>query len=346
MRKTVKKYIGAHEGNDYTPHILRGTSILVALFLLLGMFAIYIFSPQLIFINKSSSAVYTSFLVDLTNKERIEIGEEPLEISTRLTKAAELKAQDMVAKGYFAHNSPQGVTPWYWFGKADYAFKYAGENLAIDFNDSDKVVEAWMNSPKHRANILNEKFTQMGIAFVKGSWEGRNTIYVVQMFGTPDLTVPALATAINNQPQAYAVSASPNTPAVLLQSGSNVQGASSDDAIKIIAETPTYIAVQSAYADQPQAIKPATTALQTPPQDESISVSGFIAKYILQPSYVLQTVYVLVAALILSALCCALYYERKNKEATHIIYGFLVLATVIILFAFAQTYFSPFVLIK
>jgi hypothetical protein len=92
----------------------------------------------------------------------------------------------MAKEGYFAHDSPSGVTPWEWFDEVEYTYETAGENLAIDFSDSDAVVDAWMDSRLHRENILEEDFTEIGIATARGEYEGRETVFVVQMFGTPD----------------------------------------------------------------------------------------------------------------------------------------------------------------
>ena len=95
------------------------------------------------------------------------------------------KANDMVANNYFAHTSPSGLTPWYWFEQVGYGFTYAGENLAVNFSDSQDVTNAWMNSAEHRANILNANFTQIGIATATGTYNGAPATYVVEDFGTP-----------------------------------------------------------------------------------------------------------------------------------------------------------------
>src|SRR3989344_546950 len=121
-------------------------------------------------------------LIELANDDRAGINLAPLKINPVLVLAAELKAQDMALKNYFAHTSPEGLSPWYWFDKAGYNFAYAGENLAIDFSESANVNAAWMNSPGHRANILNKNFTEIGIATAKGYYQGRETIFVVQLF--------------------------------------------------------------------------------------------------------------------------------------------------------------------
>lgn len=102
-----------------------------------------------------------------------------------LVAAAQAKANDMAAKGYFAHVSPEGLDPWHWFKEAGYSFDYAGENLAIDFSDSADVERAWMNSMAHRENILNSRFSEIGIATAEGLYQGHATIFVVQEFGAP-----------------------------------------------------------------------------------------------------------------------------------------------------------------
>jgi tetrahydromethanopterin S-methyltransferase subunit B len=100
----------------------------------------------------------------------------------------------MAEKQYFAHQSPGGHDSWYWLGLVGYDFDYAGENLALDFTESDKVEEAWMNSPLHRDNIVNTNYREIGIATVDGTYQGRPTTYVVQFFGTPKTIAPVVDT--------------------------------------------------------------------------------------------------------------------------------------------------------
>lgn len=125
-----------------------------------------------------------SGLLKETNQKRVENGLSSLAISPTLSTAAADKANDMFAKGYWAHNSPDGTDPWFWFVKDGYNYLYAGENLARDFNDSKTVVEAWMNSPTHRSNLLNAKYKDIGFAVVNGKLKGAETTLVVQLFGT------------------------------------------------------------------------------------------------------------------------------------------------------------------
>jgi len=90
-----------------------------------------------------------------TNDKRIENGLQPLTLNDQLNQAAAGKAADMFGNNYWAHISPSGKTPWDFILGANYQYVYAGENLAKDFQDSQGVVDAWMNSPSHKENLLN-----------------------------------------------------------------------------------------------------------------------------------------------------------------------------------------------
>jgi uncharacterized protein YkwD len=123
-------------------------------------------------------------LITLTNQERTKHGLKSLTYNKKLQAAAEAKAYDMLNKDYFDHVSPDGVTPWKFIDKSGYAYTKAGENLAIDFQTVAGAVPAWMDSPTHRANILKAEYKETGIARVKGEYQGRQTVVVVQIFGT------------------------------------------------------------------------------------------------------------------------------------------------------------------
>jgi hypothetical protein len=185
VKKDLRDFFIPHEGNEYRPHSLREESVLY-----LGTAAVLLFAGALlntyILLNTSILAtIVPSVLVDYVNEDRGSASFEKLEWNQTLTRAAQEKANDMAAKGYFAHTSPEGVTPWSWFKKAGYAYQYAGENLAVYFSDSLDVHTAWMNSPAHRANILNGKFSEIGIATAKGSYQGNEAVFVVELFGRP-----------------------------------------------------------------------------------------------------------------------------------------------------------------
>lgn len=179
------------EHNDHRPHLLRAVTLLAisvaAIFFTGVSFARYYFLHQTVL----GQEIVSSVLIDLANETRQKYGESVLIRNQALENASRMKAEDMATYEYFAHNSPTGVTPWYWMKKAGYDFLYAGENLAIDFTRSSDVNDAWLKSPTHRANILNSKFKEIGISVKEGMIDGHNTIYVVQMFGTPKISKSA-----------------------------------------------------------------------------------------------------------------------------------------------------------
>ena len=115
---------------------------------------------------------------DLINKQRIQNGLSPLKENSELQRVARIKAQDMVNNNYFSHTSPTYGSPFDMMKSFKISYNTAGENIAGNSSNSDAVT-AWMNSPGHRANILNSSFNQTGIGVVKESKYGK--IYV-QMF--------------------------------------------------------------------------------------------------------------------------------------------------------------------
>ena len=185
MKKLIRKTF-IHR-NEKMPYLWTkaGVSILSLLIIALVLFAQF---HQYIFLKINhglSGLVINSVVVDVTNQERNSIGLGELKINEALRKAAQAKADDMAKKGYFAHQSPDGKTPWYWIDQTGYTYKAAGENLAINFDYSKDVVNAWMNSPTHKANIVKAKYQEIGIGIAEGFYQGRPTVFVVQLFGTP-----------------------------------------------------------------------------------------------------------------------------------------------------------------
>lgn len=132
-----------------------------------------------------ASDITASNIIKLVNEVRNIQGLEPLSENFILNKIAADKLQDMVENKYFAHTSPQGKTPWYWFGKNKYDYEYAGENLAIDFMTAEKQHAAWMKSETHKKNILSPNFTEIGVAVGTGEIDDHISIITVQVFGNP-----------------------------------------------------------------------------------------------------------------------------------------------------------------
>jgi uncharacterized protein YkwD len=146
------------------------------------------------------STLSVSELIAHTNQERAKAGLPPLQEDPRLNAAAAAKAQNMFEENYWAHYSPSGKDPWGFIQGAGYKFSYAGENLARNFETSPEVVDAWMASPTHKANIINTHYTQIGMAVAEGMINGERTVLVVQEFGRPSQDMLAALSDKNNSP--------------------------------------------------------------------------------------------------------------------------------------------------
>ena len=129
-------------------------------------------------------AIEAQEVIDLTNRSRIEAGFDPLIVNDKLTQAATAKVNDMFQNQYFDHNSPQGLTPWDFIKSAGYEYKFAGENLAIDFITAHSAHKALMESSSHRENILNVKYTEIGVAVFEGKFKNGSSIIIVEEFGS------------------------------------------------------------------------------------------------------------------------------------------------------------------
>lgn len=104
---------------------------------------------------------------NLTNDERTKNGLAPLQVDTELSKVAREKSQDMATNNYFDHNSPTYGSPFDMMRSFGVSYRTAGENIAKGQRSPEEVVNAWMNSPGHRENILNANFTHIGIGYVE-----------------------------------------------------------------------------------------------------------------------------------------------------------------------------------
>lgn len=174
-----------HAGNDYRPHALRHHWIATYAGSLLILKVGVVVVLGILSNRAYLSSITPESIIAGTNTARQANKAPALAWNTLLTKAAQDKANDMISHQYFAHISPSKVTPWYWIQKDGYQYRYAGENLAIDFITSEDVIDAWLKSPSHRQNLLNAKYRDIGVAVASGKIQGVESLIVVQMFGTP-----------------------------------------------------------------------------------------------------------------------------------------------------------------
>ena len=214
----LRDHLVPHERNHYQPHALHHRSLVVLSILLvtikISSFSLLEFAPGSPVV---ASAITTSAVLDLTNQSRTSQGIAALTYNTTLEAAAQAKANDMIARQYFAHNTPDGKTPWTFFDAVDYAYLSAEENLAVHFTDVEPLQEAWMNSPGHKANILNSSFKEMGVGISRGNFEGHESIFVVEEFGNPAVSAspeqqPIVHQKLIHAQQASAKEAQPATP--------------------------------------------------------------------------------------------------------------------------------------
>lgn len=141
-------------------------------------------------VQGTSTTLSTSEIIALTNLERAKKDLPALVPNDLLTQAAMDKAQNMIRTGVFDHyyQTEEGanVNPWQFILDQGYEYHHAGENLARDFFDAEVLVQAWMDSPAHKANILSEQYKEIGVAVVDGPFFDReNTTLVVQLFAAP-----------------------------------------------------------------------------------------------------------------------------------------------------------------
>ncbi len=126
-------------------------------------------------------------LLQATNAQRNDNGQTSLQLNQKLISAAQSKANDMIARNYWSHNTPDGEEPWVFMDNSGYNYQKAGENLAYGFSTSSDTVIGWMNSPSHRANLLDGAFNEVGFGFANGNSynnAGPETV-VVAMYGKP-----------------------------------------------------------------------------------------------------------------------------------------------------------------
>lgn len=186
LHRHVRHLLIPHKGNHFRPHLVRLHGITAVLVLIVLMQAIYGFATTGTFsILGRVTTIDTAQLLDETNSARQQQGLLGLRVNEDLNEAAALKAQDMFANNYWAHNSPSGVSPWKWLADVGYTYTIAGENLAKNYPNASATVGAWLESPSHRENMLNDRYTEVGFAVVEGVLEDRQTTLVVAYYGAP-----------------------------------------------------------------------------------------------------------------------------------------------------------------
>lgn len=164
---------------------INNKNIRITAIMLMAVFSVFYFFPQKV----SASEISVSAVVKLVNESRKVSGISAVVENSILNNVAKDKVKDMLKNDYFAHTSPQGKDPWYWFGKNNYKYTAAGENLALNYDNAESQHKAWMASPTHKKNILNPTYKEIGVAVAEGKINGEETTLTVQVFGAPVVAV-------------------------------------------------------------------------------------------------------------------------------------------------------------
>ncbi len=188
MKTIFKQFIHffvPSEENNFRSHSLQTNMLTV--YLMIAVLLVFVSKKTPFFSQVLGVATDISIekLLTITNEDRVKNNLAPLIINSQLTEAAQKKAAHMFQNNYWSHFAPDGTSPWDFIKQSGYSYEFAGENLAKNFLFSQNVVDAWMDSPTHRANLLNKEYKEVGFAVVNGMLNGENTTLVVQMFGSP-----------------------------------------------------------------------------------------------------------------------------------------------------------------
>lgn len=312
----LKRFFIPSEENGYAPSSLEKKAVGVMFFLVVITFLIA--NGQTLLIISSDffvSTILPGVLVDLTNENRTADSLGTLTRSDLLDQAAQLKAEDMAKEGYFAHDSPAGLSPWHWFREVGYDYTYAGENLAVRFADSGDVVDAWMNSPGHRANILGSEYTEIGIGTAEGMYKGSPTVFVVQLFGTP--RVGEAVAAIE-----------PQTPAPVTETDDAVLSATDEvpQPAEVAYETTPQVqddgTTYSSFVETKAPEVQQQTVAPTPqPHSPFSEIMKMLARLAVGPHLFLSIVYFVLALFVSVALTLSVVIEARRQHPVQVAYG-------------------------
>jgi hypothetical protein len=167
-----------------------------------GLILLLLTSLTLGLLPASTRALGVSEIIDLSNAARVDNGLPAFNYNSKLASAAQAKAEHMKANQYFEHIAPDGTTGWYFMEQNGYAYSSAGENLAATNEGSNAVVDGWLNSPGHRANLLSNEYLEVGYGIVyPDKFENYSGIYfVVALYAVPKNGIATAPLSVANTP--------------------------------------------------------------------------------------------------------------------------------------------------
>jgi len=186
---SLKDLFIPHAGNDYSPRALHPKRLffygLTALLMKVVVMATIVIFPLGAWLTPDLLLEQSRKIIELTNKIRQENGIALLKENSRLTQAAFKKAEDMLLNQYFAHAGLDGKTVGNWLSLSGYRYALAGENLAMGFSGAEEVVNGWIRSKTHWANLIDQDFSEIGVGLASGLYNDHDTTFVAQFFGAP-----------------------------------------------------------------------------------------------------------------------------------------------------------------
>ncbi|OGZ08327.1 MAG: hypothetical protein A3C93_05995 [Candidatus Lloydbacteria bacterium RIFCSPHIGHO2_02_FULL_54_17] len=337
MRRVFKDHFIPHKGNDYKPHFLRAKVAAGVLAFILVVEGFYLTETLVIFPKSDYlAAIFATVLVEQTNEVRTGQSLAMLTPSPVLAEVARMKAEDMAAKGYFAHNAPDGKTPWYWFRQAGYNYIAAGENLAVNFTDSKDVTLAWLNSPSHRANIVNGNYTEIGIATAQGFYKGKEAVFVVEVFGRPasalrDVLPPSVESATKDIVRAVETKTSVLVPAPALAQPVKAATAPGTPSASVAGADTTIV---EDILDVEE-LKPTVTAqVVSPKVVAQPKAASPVAIVLASPRHLTTTLYFIIGAILLLAIALTIFIEIRIQFPSLVVTGFVLLFAIVLITIF------------
>ena len=274
----------------------------------LPLFISIIASLLLSFWNPSSAStlayateISRTGLLSSTNSHRSSNGKASLTLNSQLNNSAQAKANDMVTRNYWSHNTPDGQEPWVFFENAGYSYAKAGENLAYGFATSADTVVGWMNSPTHKANMLDSAFTEVGFGFANSpnfNGDGQQTVVVAHY------AKPVVAAATAPAPTTPQTAPATTTPAAPVPAP-----------VAKPAPTPAPVAPMEKAVENPAPLTTEQPATASIPVSQNISRAQTLTKG--------QAPWVLTLSVVVTGLSVILLLLRHSLKARHLVHDLI-----------------------
>ena len=189
MKTHFKNLFIPHGENGFHPHIFHRKRIVFYALFLLAVKAFLVSMIMFVPMDVYSSPIFLEEerdrILELVNQEREKVEIEGLNENDKLNESSALKVEDMVKGEYFSHHGPNGEDLKHYIDAAGYKYILAGENLAVGFYDPQDIIDAWVASPSHYENIVENQYEDTGLSVQAGVYKGKQTFYVANHFGDP-----------------------------------------------------------------------------------------------------------------------------------------------------------------